>query len=253
MRFVLVAEREELAEHIRHHFSPQGSELIHYWNPIKAMDNLDEIDPDVVLFSARDFPRHWKTFVTFLRGFRAKEQTVFILFTGEELSYEEASKAQHLGVNGVVGENIEDKQELGRLRELVVRYKDVDEVRKEKRFVPGDADRVDFVFSHPATLQAIVGTISDISVTGLRFTPHNPSLALDLKADDLLDLCSLRLGPDIIFPACRVVRNKGSISVSFCSLEEGDRETINTYLMNRSERELSRRAKQESLVSTADV
>jgi hypothetical protein len=242
MRIILVAEREELGTHVRHHFHPQGSELVHYTNPIKAMDNIDEIDPDVVLFSAVDYPRHWKTFLNFLRGTRARERAVFVLLTGEDLSYEEASKAQHLGVNGIVHENLKDKQEIGRLRELVVRYKNVNETRQDRRLVPGRADTVGFMFSHPETLQAVIGTVQDISASGLRFAPFQPAAVDDIRPKEILELCSLRLGQEVISPTCEVVRNEDTISVRFLQLNDAQRETINTYLTNRSQRELKQQS-----------
>lgn len=241
MRIILVAEREELGKHIRHHFHPQGTELIQYANPIKAMDNIDEIDPDVVLFSAVDYPRHWKTFLNFLRGTSSRERVVFVLLTRDDLSYEEASKAQHLGVNGIVGENLEDRRELGRLRELVARYKEVIESRQDKRYVPGEAETVTFTFSHPTTLQAVLGSVEDISATGLRFRPDSTAAIQDLEPDARLEICTLRVGRDFVSPVCRIVRNRGSIGLKFEALQDSDREAINSYLMNRTQRELERR------------
>ena len=72
MKILLVSERDELRDHIRRNFMPRGAEIIQYYNPIKAMDNLDEVDPEVVLFSAQDFPRHWKPFLCYCPS--SKEQ-----------------------------------------------------------------------------------------------------------------------------------------------------------------------------------
>jgi len=33
------------------------------------MDNISEIQPELVLFSAEDYPRHWKIFLKVLRVF----------------------------------------------------------------------------------------------------------------------------------------------------------------------------------------
>jgi hypothetical protein len=238
MKILLVAEREELGTHIRTHFQPHGSELIQYWNPIKAMDNIDEVAPDVVLFSARDFPRQWKTFVNFLRGSRSKHDTVFVLLKGDDLPYEEASKAQHLDVNGIVHENLEDRQELGRLRELVMRYKNIEETRKERRLIPGPNDRLAFAFTHPNTMQIITGSVEDISASGLRFMPTTPEAAHDIEVDQHLAMCSLRLGEELLQLACRVVRHRGSVSVTFDGVDSEKKAQIADYIERRSEREL---------------
>ncbi|MDR1588437.1 MAG: hypothetical protein LBS57_13370, partial [Treponema sp.] len=34
-------------------------EIIHYSQALKAMDNIEEINPDAIIISACDFPRHW--------------------------------------------------------------------------------------------------------------------------------------------------------------------------------------------------
>jgi len=240
MKIVLIAEREELKPLILTHFKPSTSEVIQYWNPIKAMDNIDEIDPDVVLFSARDFPRHWKAFLTFLRGSRSKDHTVFILLKGDEFSFEEASKAQHLGVNGLIHENLENEREIHRLRDLVVRYKEIAEARKEKRYIPGSVDQIDFLFSHPVTLQLVTGTVKDISATGLRFAPDNPLLTRELAPQTRVDAASLRVGQEVISVSCKVIRAKDTVSFSFPDLSDTQREIVNSYLKQHAERELKR-------------
>ncbi len=238
MKIVLVSERESLRKHIETHFHPQGLEIIQYWNPIKAMDNLEEIDPDVVLFSAKDFPRHWKPFLTFLRSIRDRDKVVFVVLKGDDFDAEEASKAQHIGANGLVHENLEDRSELGRLREIVVRYKDINEVRKEKRYVPDEHDRVGFLFCHPVTLQAVSGTVDDISNYGLRFRPEQPELVQDIQPETRVPGCSLRIGDEILSLGCEVVRNDQALSLSFTGLNEEEEERIGRYLKQHINREL---------------
>lgn len=238
MKIVLVSERESLRKHITTHFHPQGLEIIQYWNPIKAMDNLEEIDPDVVLFSAKDFPRHWKPFLTFLRSIRDRDQVVFVVLKGDDFDAEEASKAQHIGANGLVHENLEDRSELGRLREIVVRYKDINEVRKEKRYVPDENDRVGFLFCHPVTLQAVSGAVDDISNYGLRFRPEQPELVQDIQPGTRVPGCSLRIGDEILSLSCEVVRNDQALSLSFAGLNEEEEERIGRYLRQHINREL---------------
>ncbi|MGL4986391.1 MAG: hypothetical protein ACRC5H_04540 [Treponemataceae bacterium] len=43
----------------------EGS-LINYTSPIKLLDNFDEIQPEVIIINAQEFPRHWKVIVQFL-------------------------------------------------------------------------------------------------------------------------------------------------------------------------------------------
>ncbi len=72
MKALLVVEDDAIADAVRYYLQPLGLDVIRYRDPLKALDNLDEINPDAVIMSARDFPRHWKTIVVNLRATRPK-------------------------------------------------------------------------------------------------------------------------------------------------------------------------------------
>ena len=239
MKIVLVAQRNELKEHIRNHFNPQGSEIIQYWNPIKAMDNIDEIEPDLVLFSALDFPRHWKPFLVYLRNSRDRDSTVFVLLKGDNFPFEEASKAHHLGANGIVHEDLENNREINRLKELVSRYKDILEARRERRYIPGPSDRIAFLFAHPETLRIITGRVEDISAGGLRVKPDFHEFVADLSPGAVLSGCSLRAGESIYTVDAMVIRNDQCLHVFFKTLSDADRSLVSAYLSAHVSRELN--------------
>jgi hypothetical protein len=243
MRIVLVSSKPELRGIIRSQFSPVGTEIIQYLNPIKAMDNLDEIEPDVVLFSTEDFPRHWKPFLAFLRQSKGRDSSVFVLLKGEEFSYEEASKAQALEVNGIVREDLSDPKELLRFKELVQRYKDTHDLRQAKRYVPDALDRIEFLFTHPATFTLITGNVEDLSPIGLSFTPDSPEMTEDLVHDTSILSSSLRVGDDIISCSTRVIRNDRRLSLTYIDIRDEQRSVIESYIENRSRRELDAEAK----------
>ena len=238
MKILLVSERDELREFIKHNFIPRGAEIIQYYNPIKAMDNLDEVDPEVVMFSARDFPRHWKPFLVFLRDTKPRDQCVFVILRGEDFDHEEADKAQALGVNGIVDEQLRDKQELARLKELVNRYRDIGDARAEKRLIPTIADTVRFVFTHPERMEMVFGNVEDLSATGVAVAPYDRHRIMGLPVGGDLPSCSLRIGQNIIsFPA-RIVRNERTLSLVFGKLNDGQRALIRSYVSAHSQREL---------------
>jgi hypothetical protein len=99
--------------------------------------------------SAQDFPRHWKSIVVNIRASRPKDECAVILLKGDWFPFEEAAKAAHLGVNGVVRENLTDKTERSRFQQILKRYMEIDDSRLTDRQVPDELDRVDFMFSHP--------------------------------------------------------------------------------------------------------
>ena len=238
MKILLVSERDELREFIKQNFIPRGAEIIQYYNPIKAMDNLDEVDPEVVMFSGRDFPRHWKPFLVFLRDTKPRDQCVFVILRGDDFDHEEADKAQALGVNGIVDEQLRDKQELSRLKELINRYRDIGDARAEKRLIPTDVDTVRFVFTHPERMEMIYGHVDDLSATGVAIVPYDRHRIMGLPVGSDLSSCSLRIGENIISFSSRIVRNERALSLVFGALNEGQRALIRSYVAGHSQRDL---------------
>ena len=238
MKILLVSERDELREFIKQNFMPRGAEIIQYYNPIKAMDNLDEVDPEVVMFSSRDFPRHWKPFLVFLRNTKPRDQCVFVILRGNDFDHEEADKAQALGVNGIVDEQLRDKQELSRLKDLISRYRDIGDARAEKRLIPTTADTVRFVFTHPERMEIIYGHVDDLSATGVAIVPYDRHGVMGLPVGSDLTSCSLRIGHNIISFTSRIVRNERTLSLVFGQLNDGQRALIRSYVAGHSQREL---------------
>jgi hypothetical protein len=236
MKILLITESDDLQERIANEFRPHQVEIIQYWSPLKGMDNLDEVAPDVVVFSGVDFPRHWKTFLMFLRNSYARDRIIFVLLVSEEFDAEEASKAQHLGVNAVLDASLQRRQDLNRLRDIITRYKRVHESRREYRHEPDAYDNIDFLFAHPTHLTLIPGSVDDISITGLRFVPRQPELVRDLHTGTRLRSCSLRVGDEVLTVDCTVVRNTDNIGVTFDSLDDEVRDRIGSYLDNHIRR-----------------
>lgn len=245
MKVLLVSDRNEQKQALQKHFATRGTEIIHYVHPIKAMDNLDEIDPDVVLFSAADFPRHWKPFLVFLRDIRGRDSAVFVLLKEGDFPVEEASKAEHLEVNAILSSDFSDQQVMERLGTIVSRYHAFRETRGAKRFIPGSSDRVEFLFTNPYTLRLVRGSVSDISVSGLRFLPTDPEELKTLEAGAHLPSASLRLGEEILALEAQIVRVSNNVGVQFLHISSQAEERIANYLQQRSRRDLEETVKAE--------
>jgi hypothetical protein len=239
MKVLLVVEKEITKKVLTVHLKPRGFEFIHYRNPLKAMDNIEEVDPDIVLFSAEDFPRHWKPFLKLLRESRSKEDTVFILLIGDEFPFEEAAKAVHLKVNGIIGEDLQDNRKMRNFEGLLSRYKLLKDKRTDSRYIPENYDEIEFVFTHPQSMKLIIGEIDDISTSGLSFAPDTPSLVEDIEPETEIPYCSLRVEEHIISLNCKVVRNHNSVvAFSFIDISSNDRQILDEYIKNKPDREL---------------
>jgi hypothetical protein len=68
MKLLLVLGSSDIYGQIADYVKDLGAEIIHYQHILKAMDNIDEIAPDGIIVSATDFPRHWKTLISFIRS-----------------------------------------------------------------------------------------------------------------------------------------------------------------------------------------
>jgi hypothetical protein len=83
----------------------EGVQVFAYTLLFKALDNLDEIDPDWVVISAVDFPRHWKLFVRYLRSPVFNKHHDVLLVTDSKFNSDDQEKARLLEVTNLVEEN----------------------------------------------------------------------------------------------------------------------------------------------------
>jgi len=230
MKLLLVLSSDDTYSNIAHFVKPLGFELIRYNHVLKAMDNIDEIEPSAIIISARDFPRHWKTMVQFVRNERSKEICPIIILKGSNFPQEETHKASFLGVSGIVTEAMDNTAEIDRLQGILSRYLPVDEKRRSKRFNAEPWQRIGFVFNRPQDSVLVTGEIKTISTGGLSLLPDNPSLMKDIFLDMELTECSLRTGDTILSPVCRVARTGRTVSMQFLSFSDNEIEILKSYL-----------------------
>ena len=237
MKLLVVAQREDLKDLISYHLNPIGFEILYYSDPVKLIDSVEEIQADMVLFNAVDFPRHWKPTLKLLREKLSKEQAVFVILTRDP-PFEEAVKASFLGVNGIIDADLPIKQQMQRLEVLYRRYGSLKDKRRFHRLIPTEADDINLLFSHPRTLAIVTGFLVEISIKGASFRAHDPSLTADLRRDDLLQHCTLRVEDTTVAVTTRITRNDETLGLQFMSFETGGHHRLLEYISNRSHREL---------------
>jgi hypothetical protein len=98
------------------------AEIIHYSQALKAMDNIEEINPGAIIINACDFPRHWKTIVQFVRQDRSRKNCPVIVLHGDTFTGEDAGKAYFIGVNGVVPDSLPPGEKISRIQGILNRY-----------------------------------------------------------------------------------------------------------------------------------
>lgn len=238
MKALLLIDDDRVADIARFYLKPLGFEAVRYRSPVKAIDNLEEIAPDAVIVSAKDFPRHWKIISRVIRFKRSKEECVIVLLKGDFFPFEEAAKAASLGVNGVVRDVLDDRKEQAQFQRLLKRYVTIDESRVSERLAPEPWDRLDFMFAHPVSLAPVAGKLETVSATGFSFTPDSPALVSDLEPGCEIEDCSLRAGDRIVSLSCRLVRTDHALGLTISAMDDEDRRYYEAYLASFPERQM---------------
>ncbi len=98
MKALVISDRQEIIDFVTPLLKEKGFDLIHYRWIIKALDNIEEIQPDVVVLSAEEYPRHWKILAGFVQSGIGGNGVKVYLYETKKLSVEDAAKADELGV-----------------------------------------------------------------------------------------------------------------------------------------------------------
>jgi hypothetical protein len=237
MKLLLVLGSDDNYKTISQFIKPLGFELIRYRYVLKAMDNIDEVNPRAIIISAADFPRHWKILVQFVRSERLKEDCPIIILKGQNFSTEETSKASFLGVNGIVSGDFENHTEIDRLQNILGRYMPINEKRRHRRFFVIPQQHIGFLFANPKDRSIITGEVKTISAGGISFLPDQSAFMKDISLDMEFAECSLRIDNNILSPVCKLVRTGRTISFEFVSFPNGETGILEQYLSDLEEKE----------------
>jgi DNA-binding response OmpR family regulator len=238
MDVLFVSTRQETGSLLQYHLKPIGFEVRLQTDPAAVVTQVEADPPPIVLFDVDDFPRHWKSVLMHLRSFRSRSEAIFVLLTSREFSSEEAAKATHLGVNGIVTEDVSSKRGAHRLLDLLRRYKMLQDKRSFTRYLVTETDRVGLAFVHPAGSTLTTGEVTEMSVKGLSFLPDRLERCADLAVGTDLARCSLRVGDRIVSVGCKVMRAGHDLGLQFVTFDEGAHSVVRSYIQDRPERAL---------------
>lgn len=98
MKALVISERSEIIDFVTPRLKELGFDIIHYKWIIKALDNIEEIQPDLIVLSAGEYPRHWKTLAGFVQSGIGGNDVGVYLYETSPLSEDEEKKAHGLGV-----------------------------------------------------------------------------------------------------------------------------------------------------------
>ena len=233
MKILVITENEETIAIMKKHLAPIGFDFIFYSNPVKAMDNIGEIAPQMVIFSAEDYPRHWKPFLVVLREYFPHTESVFILLKTEFFSQEDAEKAAFLKVNGLADEDVSEPVLVESLKAIFSRHLIPRETRRHKRYFVLDSDKISFIFNHPETMELITGKVIEISMTGITVSILE-KITYPLPPGTNIQYCSIKIEDKIITTDCTVFRSDLYTTLLFQDMDEENIDFIESYFQKKS-------------------
>ena len=207
MKAIIICDDEELIGKVDSALASLSYDTIIYRWLLKALDNIEEIRPDIVVVSASDYPRHWKTLTQFIKSGIAGKIPDVILYVPKSFSETEKMKAQKLGIKGIFDSCDEDGMSF--FRSIVnsptgALSPDPEKADKERSAEAAsisetlsaeglsDSKIGTAVFTHPKTGAFVTGTIRTLSDGSAEFTADIPSLAAKIASGDKIEELSMR-------------------------------------------------------------
>jgi hypothetical protein len=203
-------------------------ETIVYRHIQKAMDNVEEVDPDVIIIDAGAFPRHWKSFVQFIRETGRGKHCPVILIKGNNFSTTDKNKAVFLGVDAIVSESFTGKGDIANIQSII-NSSIPDGERKLKNENTALKGRFGLLITHPITGALLAGTVQAVSEDGLIFSPDLPALAETIPLHSELCACSFRAGDTILSPVLRLVKRDTNLYFAFTSFPGNEQVIFTNY------------------------
>jgi DNA-binding NarL/FixJ family response regulator len=183
----------------------RGISLVHYRDPLKALDNMTETRPAVVVCDMQDFPRHWKILVKSLREERCKNEAAFLLVSSGPAPLAEAEKALFLGVNGTLSSSLGATDLSAEIVSAIERAGVVE---------AGVDGPLAFLFRHPRGRYLVTGTLFQYDGAKATFKPDFAPEIADLDEGETLAGGSLRLAERVVTLNATVVKNNGQLQLA---------------------------------------
>lgn len=143
MKAVIIADNDVVIDNVKTVLKSFGYDTIIYRWLLKALDNLEEISPHLIVVSSADYPRHWKTLCQFSTTGISGYFPQVILYTNNEFSEDEKEKAKALGIRGIFSSV--DVEGLDELRQILTKKDDIfsgneEQAKLNAMYEPSDDD-----------------------------------------------------------------------------------------------------------------
>lgn len=188
MKALLIADDDNVISKIKSKLTDDGFDVITYRWLVKALDNVEEIAPEVIIISASSYPRHWKTLVQFVQsgieGFVPK----VILYCEREFDEDDVKKSEALNIAGIFNSIEEDG--LTELSDILA--------NKESK-------NCSLIFTNPKNGAFITGKVSDFKDNVISFIPDSPSLISFLSEEEEIKQATLKNKNSIKYISAKII------------------------------------------------
>lgn len=171
---IIIAESEDNVSELSQKLNNEGYKIIRYTWLLKALDNLEEIEPQRIYVNALDYPRHWKTLAQFTNANFISSKPEVILYNTENFDKTEKEKAHCLNV-----QIIEDIKNINQIKETLM-------------------------LINPHTQKLILGSLSLIKTKSIIFVCENTESLRCLKANDFIYKTIIKKDNKITEPVLKI-------------------------------------------------
>lgn len=195
MKALVISDKQEIIDSLCNYLKQNNYDIIVYRWLLKALDNIEEIHPDIIFVNASEYPRHWKTLASFVQSGIGGNEVKLYLYAPDALSDDEKNKADQLGIEAYI-DSLSDEQ----LSKILPCISGGTEFVKEtsyelmlthpvsKKFVFGKAVLRDGSDEYDCQLDPFCGlemnqTVDLVSVFDKEYTKAFSALVVEIKAD----------------------------------------------------------------------
>lgn len=111
MKALIISDKQEIIDTVKYFLSEKNYDIIIYRWLLKALDNIEEIQPDLIILSSSEYPRHWKTLASFVQSGIGGNAVRLFLYEPEPLNEDDKNKAEKLGIEGFLDSLSSDQLE----------------------------------------------------------------------------------------------------------------------------------------------
>ena len=236
MKALIISDANDIINEFTECYKSQNYDIIVYRWLMKALDNIEEIDPDLIFINATEYPRHWKILSQYVKGIDKNPKIV--LFTSVPLSDEDREKAECLQIDSIVN-STEDLEEICTLNDIcqdsevnlpeteniieqeqneTVEIQEEEEIEKtvEQPTLP-ETKICKFLFSNPENFVLITGKVESFNDSKLIFLPDNPEDTANIAVDTIIKKCTLKIDNKINTVDVKVLKNDTEIEFLICN------------------------------------